>query len=270
MKNITRIILITGSIAVFCSDASFADIGRIETKRERMKRESRESPGKSAQDAYLKIHENFLRENYAEVDRLANDYLSGDPSKPNSEDVLYLQALSLLKLNRGDEARTKLNELESSFASSDRKASASASLADSYFYEGNQAQAFQAYQETLKKYPNSDQTAYVLYRLRDLSAKLGRPLSSVTQTTPGSASLLKQMSLEETPFFTVQVGSFSKVRNANALMNKLIRRSYSAFIDKEPQSGMYRVRVGHLPNKADADALETRLKTEGYPTKIYP
>ena len=278
------------------SSVSSADIGRTETKRDRIERERRESSGPSVSDAYLKIHENFLRENYLEVDRLADSYLSGGRGKPNSEDVLYLQALSLLKLHRGDEARTKLKELEINFESSDRKASASASIADSYFYEGNQGQAYQAYQETLRKYPNSDQTAYVLYRLRDLSVKLGKPqdsdyfkasvlkanpdsqqvkdsisrFSSVTQVPQTAAGPLKQMSLEEAPFFTVQVGSFSKVRNANALMNKLIIRSYSAFIDKDTPTGMYRVRVGHLPSKAEADVLEARLKSEGYPTKIYP
>ena len=77
-------------ISLVFSGVSFAEIGRIETKRERMAREARESPGKSISNAYLKIHENFLRENYSEVDRLADSYLADGSSKPNSEDVLYL------------------------------------------------------------------------------------------------------------------------------------------------------------------------------------
>lgn len=266
------------------------------TKRERMEKERRESLGRSTGDAYLKIHENFLREDYAEVDRLANGYLSGDSSKPNSEDVLYLQALSLLKLNRGDEARVKLRDLENSFVSTDRKASASASIADSYDYEGNLSMATQAYEETLRKYPNSDQTNYAQFKLKELYAKLGRPRdadrfrtrtpdrnpgnarvkdsvsrpSRVTQVVMSSTPSWKQLSLEETSLFTVQVGSFAKVRNADALMNKLIHRHYTAYIDKDASSGMYRVRVGRLSNKSEADSLEAKLKSEGYPTKIVP
>lgn len=246
---------------------SFADIQHMETKRERMLHEAKESPGRSSKDAYLKIHENFLRENYSEVDRLAASYLAGGLSEPNAEDVLYLQALSLLKLNRGDEARSKLRELEGSFTSTDRKASTSASIADSYFYEGNNAAARQAYQETLAKYPNSDQTSYISSRLKELSSKLGAyvppsvlpPVQSWKRTLPG-----------ETSYFTVQVGAFSKVRNANALMKKMIRRHYDAYVDRDAQTGIFRVRVGRLPNKTEASALEERLKGEGYPTQIYP
>ena len=229
-----------------------------------MDREAREGSGKAIQDAYLKIHENFLRENYADVDSLANSYLAGSRPKPNSEDVLYLHALSLLKLNRADEARSKLRQLENTFTSQDRKASASASIADSYYYEGNFLKGAEAYKETLKKYPQSDQTTYVLYRLRELSQKPVNPKFS----TP--ALPLRQVALEEAPFFSVQVGSFAKVRNANALMNKLIHRQYSAYIDRDPRSILYRVRVGRLASKSEAAALESRLKNEGYPTKITP
>jgi len=274
----------------------FALIGPTETKRERLERQSREAGGKLATDTYLKIHENFLKENYAEVDRLAKDYLSDGSGKPNADDVLYLQALSLLKLGRGDEARMKLRDLENSFASVDRKASASASIADSYFYEENSEQAYQAYQETLIKYPNSNQTTYVLYKLRDLSVKLGKPKNvdyfktqlldknpksaqiqdsvnryvTVIRSAPPPVQPLKQIAVEEIPFFAVQVGSFSKIRNANALINKLHRARYEVYVEKDPSSGMCRVRVGKFTSKADALTVESRLKQEGYPTKIYP
>ena len=232
---------------------------------------------KAANDAYLKIHDSFLNQNYTEVDQLANTYLAGGTGQSNAEDALYLQALSLLKLNRADEARVKLRELENSFTAIDRKASASASIADSYFYEGNYTQAYDAYQETLRKYPNSDQTNYALFKLEELSSRLGKPpLNESTyhlSTAPRAPFLTppqQQMSIEEIPFFTVQVGSFSKARNANVLVRKLSGRRYDAYIGRDPSSGMYRVRVGKFESKTDALAIESRLKKEGYPTKIYP
>jgi septal ring-binding cell division protein DamX len=202
----------------------------------------------SAQTAadYEKIHESFLREDYAAVDRLAGQYLSGGRRGANAEDVLYLQALALLKLNRADEARQKLRELENLFASSDRKASASASIGDSYYYAGDFGRASQAYEETLRKYPASDQAEYIQSQLGAIRAK-----------SPAS-------------FYTVQVGSFSNQKNARALAGKLSRLNYDAYVEKDENGRMYRVRVGHFTSKEEAFHLETRLKREGYPTKIYP
>ena len=243
-------------IGIFISNSSFAEIGPAATKKERLERESREFGRRVDNDAYLKIHESFLKENYAEVDRLSKDYLLSASNKPNTEDVLYLEALSLIKLNRGNEARIKFRELENSFTSSDRKASASASIADSYYYQGDLENAMTSYQETLKKYPSSDQTTYATYKFREISSKLGRPL--------------RQQALEEAPFFTIQVGSFSKIRNANLLIRKLSGLHYEAYSEKDSSSGMIRVRVGRYTSRLEASATESRLKKDGYPTKIYP
>lgn len=262
MKKHTLIIFALAAGLLF-SHRAFADIGRIETKRERLARQSKETGGKIATDAYLKIHENFLNENYAEVDRLSKEYLSGGHDKPNAEDVLYLEALSLLKLGRGSQARIKFGELENSFTPFNRKASASASVADSYFYEGNYEEAARAYQATLKKYPNSDQTTYASYKLHEISAKLGKPMDPVVTS-------LRQQSMEEAPLFTVQVGSFSKIRNANILIRKLSGHGYDAYVEKDASGGMFRVRVGRFKSKAEALQTESRLKQEGFPTKIYP
>ncbi len=275
MKKIKIGITVLLAILVV-SEVGFADIGRIETKRERLLRESRESGQKPLTNDYLKIHENFLRENYAEVDRLSNDYLSHGLDKPNSQDVLYLQALSLLKLGRGSQARASFRELENSFTDTDRKASASASIGDSYYYEGNFDQAAEAYRETLSKYPNSDQTTYITYKLKEMSSKSGSASGSLNNLSAPYRGItaqpepLKQNGIEEMPFYTVQVGSFSKSRNANALIHKLNNRHYDAFVEREPSNGLYRVRVGRFSSRADAAMIESRLKQEGYSTKIYP
>ena len=254
---------------VIVASASYADFGPAQTKRERERREARDSgvvreSKASINAAYEKIHECFLTENYSEVDRLSREYLAAGRNQPNTEDVLNLQALSLLKLNRVEEARQKLRELENSFIPLDRKASASASIGDSYFYEGNYLRAREGYEETLRKYPYSDQAAYLKSQLNEISMKSGK-LKGIAEK--GTSSFNQKNG--QAPF-TVQVGSFSKQKNAKALVNKLIFRNYDAYVEKDETSRMYRVRVGRLSSKEEAVVLEAKLKKEGYPTKIFP
>lgn len=230
-----KLVMVTAFIAVFVSAASvcFAN-----------------------DNLYEKIHESFLKDDYAAVDRLSRNYLSSGSAPSHREDVLYLQALSLLKLNRSFEARVKLKELENSFRVLEDKASASASVGDSYFYEGNKNAAFEAYRETLKKYPASEQTLY----LRDQLLKIN----------PRYLAPLKQMGVEVLAIHTVQVGSFAREQNARLLKEELVHRQFDAYIEKDSENRMYRVRVGKLDSQSEASQLASRLKKEGYPTKICP
>ncbi len=257
-RKILRILSLVFFLVWIAAPFAQAEIGRILTKRERMKNQGYVS-APSSDMLYQKIHESFLREDYSGVDRLAEDYLRDSRAESNREDVLYLQALSLFKLNRGSQAREKLASLENAYGTADHKASASASIGDSYFYEGDFPKAYESYQETLRKYPDSDQSAYLSQRLSEIDIKLQKP------TSP-----LRQMALEEHSFFTVQVGSFSKQKNAEALTNKLRYYQYDAYLDRDETGRMYRVRVGKLASKEEALTLESRLRKEGYPTKIYP
>lgn len=218
----------------------------------------------ASDDLYPKIHESFLREDYLAVDRLSRQYLGSNVVSFHREDVLYLQALSLLKLNRGFEGRTKLKELESAFRSAEDKASASASVGDSFFYEGNLKAALEAYRETLRKYPNSDQAGYLREKISEISSRVGS-VSSVSVAKP-----LGYTGREEKLYYSVQVGSFLREQNALALRDDLNRLGFDAFVIKEPYGRMYRVRVGKLSTRETALELETRLKKEGHPTKICP
>lgn len=204
-------------------------------------------------DAYEKIYESFLKEDYRAVNDLATRF-----SRKNSQEgreVLYLQALSLLKLGKADEARQKLKELENRSNDFNQKASAFTSIGDSYYYEGKSQNAYQIYKESLAKYPNSDQVDYLRQRLAEI---------------PQAPKPLKQMGVEEVHTLSVQVGSFTKPQNAEALASKLNSKNFDAYVYKIPQDRMYRVRVGHLRNRSEAENLEFRLKKEGYPTQICP
>jgi tetratricopeptide (TPR) repeat protein len=238
-------------VASFHWEAHAFVFGKAQTKRERA-------------DAlpYEKILESFLKEDYAGTTKLTAEYLSNPKNKSNLEDVLYLQSLSLLKLGRADEAREKLKDLEKQFQSSDAKASAAASVGDSYFYEGNLKEALQRYRETLSRYPQTDQTAYLHARVSEISGKLAKPpLLSLPPNPP---------LVEEKPFYTVQVGAFSRRRNAAAFLEKLLSRGYPAYLEDADEHHVYRVRIGKYPTKAEALAKAARLNDEGYPTKVIP
>jgi tetratricopeptide (TPR) repeat protein len=259
-------VLWAAAALLMLSSTAHAGIGRLETKRERLAREA-QNFGPSYTVAYEKIHESFLRDDYAGVVRLAHEYLSGSRNKPNRGDVRYLEALSLVKLGRGEEARAKLKELERDLDTAEDRAGAAISLADSHFHEGDLAAAASAYGDALRKYPQTEQKNYVTERLKELGDRQGRtlgPMVIVLDDEPKAAGPAAG------GLFTVQVGSFANERNARALVYKLNRRKFDAYLEMDEADRMYRVRVGKVPSRQDALLLESRLKKEGYPTKIYP
>jgi tetratricopeptide (TPR) repeat protein len=249
------LILIVLFLHGMCSAQAY--IGPAQTKRERMQNDSY---SQSADSLYAKMRESFVNEDYASADKLAVQYLSLNRGKTNTDDVLYLRALSLIKLGRMAEARDVLASLESSSSSLNGKASASASFADTFFYENQYASAYDAYERTMAKYPYSDQTVYLHSRLSELSARLGK-----TAVKP-----LGQIAVEEAGIFSVQVGSFSHESNAKALSEKLSRAGFDAFISTDAAHRLYRVRVGKASSHEDAVATQSKLKKAGYSTRIYP
>ncbi len=62
--------------------------------------------------------------------------------------------------------------------------------------------------------------------------------------------------------WAVQVGSFSSAENAEALVKKLKRAGFPAFVVKRAETGklLYRVRVGPLLDKDRAVALAEQIK----------
>ena len=230
---------------------------------------------KISPETYEHIHEFFLSEDYASALHLADQYLPSAPPGKKDE-ILYLQALSCLKLKRYEEARQKLRRLES--------ATAAVSLGDSYYFETADEAAFKEYKNALQKYPAAEEAPYLLYRLLELADKLGKKeeakpyrerLMKEFSETPQARQASETFSAAEIPstdqssLFSVQVGSFSKERNATALMRKLHYYKFDAYVH-EHEDKMYRVRVGKLSSRQEALELEKRLKKDGYPTKIIP
>lgn len=66
------------------------------------------------------------------------------------------------------------------------------------------------------------------------------------------------------PGYAVQVGSFTNSENAERLVSQLISQGFSAFWVVESVSGraIWRVRVGSVPDRDQAEALQARLRSE--------
>lgn len=66
--------------------------------------------------------------------------------------------------------------------------------------------------------------------------------------------------------WTVQVGSFSQADNAQSLQARLKAEGFEAFVSRVATDAgtMHRVRVGPVPERADAERLLTRLRAAGH------
>lgn len=243
--------------AVFASfffvTSAYADIGRIQTRRERMKKESAATP-----DADLQaIHERFLSGDYERAEILASRYAASHARSAETDQVRHIESLCQLENGRYAQARRGLAALEADSADPSVQSAAAVSLGDSFYLEKDFVSANAAYARAASKYPSAPESAYLAQRLRE----------TAPPAAASKAGVLKQLSVEEKPFFSVQVGSFSQEKNAEALVRKLIYHNHDAYLNAGAD-GFYRVRVGHFAVKSEAARLESRLKKEGYPTTI--
>ena len=258
-----RTTLALAFIFLSVAQISYADFGPMRTKREREPRSADPSPAFEKTATYEKIQGNFLKENYAAVEDLSDRYLRSSQTDPSVYDeVLYLKAFSLLKLDRGEEARVIWRSFEDKNSNAHERVfarSAAISIADSYYFEGRKDLAHQSYEAALSKFPDSEETDYARQRLVELRS-----------FAPAGFLPLRQMAMEEIPVYSVQVGSFSKQANAEELVKRLSRSEFDVRVDSNSSDPLYRVRVGKFTSRQEAEALQTRLKREGYPTKIVP
>jgi hypothetical protein len=242
----------------------------MQTKKERNRDQSSSGTRDAAKAPKDKTMEAFFREDYALVDKLTKPLLKRTHSHPEVDEMVYIRALSLMKLGRMDEARLLLIELEDHGLTPDMKARAAYSLGDSYYFTDGD---IKAYQNALSAYPLFEEADSVRIRIREKQA-VHAPEPIQRRATgnyyASSPKVLRQMGVSEIPLYSVQVGSFSKEKNAKQLLSKLMRARYDARVLKDDIKEIYRVRVGSYVSRHDVLILERKLKKEGYPTKIVP
>jgi hypothetical protein len=190
----------------------------------------------------------------------------------------YLLGLNYLKINDTENAREKLKILMDSYRSSPYYESAKLSYADTYFIDQDYQAAQKLYEGIIKDSGKLAGSAYL--RLLQCGLKTGdwekaKGYADILQKDyPLSldAQLAKELMEKSEFFFTVQVGSFANIHNAKGLAGKLRNSGFDAYIDelKSGSGAFYRVRVGKLSSRQEAENLKNTLDVHGYPTKIFP
>ena len=139
--------------------------------------------------------------------------------------------------------------------------------------------------ELINSHPQTKLKAELYYRLSQVAYKKGDAqqgkeyFDKLKDAYPLNieSSPNKDLYLFSSPsaglYYSIQVGAFSNITNANNLTNNLVQKGYPAYyIDEVNSQGKisYRVRVGKFKLRDEALNLEKKLSHEGYPTKICP
>lgn len=198
----------------------------------------------------------------------------------NLDYAYYLLGLNYLKLNNTDKAREKLSYLLDKFKTGKFIDAARLTYADSFFMDQDYAKAKDGYEELLKN--RSSLGSILYYRLGQCALKTGNwqeaknYFNTLKSSYPLSLEAIQSSGLIQAQvddlFFTVQVGCFANINNAQKLVEKLKSKDFPVYIDEigAPDGRLYRVRVGKLKSRQEADGLKDILDKAGYPTRVFP
>jgi cell division septation protein DedD len=95
---------------------------------------------------------------------------------------------------------------------------------------------------------------------QNTSANASNPTSGAPQSAPTPASATDQ----STAGYFVQVAAVSKQEDAEALVESLKGRQYSALIANSPSDKLFHVQVGPFTDIKDAEATRSKLVSDGY------
>jgi tetratricopeptide (TPR) repeat protein len=205
------------------------------------------------------------------------------------DELYYYLGLSYLKDNNHVRASDMFDRVLGEFKKSRFSEQAKLALGDTCFMQGDFAKAERLYNELLNSADTKLKPA-VLYRLNQAALKQGDSANSkeylekLKQDYPFSleAKLNKEAnvatddkpseSILSGPIYSVQVGFFSSKENALNFTDELTQKNFPAYAEKDIVGGKesYRVKVGKLKTRQEAQDLEKKLSQAGYPTKVCP
>ncbi|MCX5701708.1 MAG: tetratricopeptide repeat protein [Candidatus Omnitrophica bacterium] len=227
-----------------------------------------------------KVKINFLEGDYQSAILEGEKILANNDSLPESDELYYVLGLCYLKDGNYLRASDIFEIIIKEFDDSAFKEEAKLGLGDTYFLRGYYDEAQIYYKELLDSNPKTKLKPAIYYRISQALLKEGdterakKYLDGLKKDFPANleARINNDLYSLTDIFYTVQVGSFTKPINAKNFCNKLINEGYDAYIE---ESGMnekkiYRVRVGKLKLRKEAEQLKNKLSSKGYPTKIFP
>ena len=213
----------------------------------------------------LSLSAGFFNAAYAlNVDKVKLYFLSGDyrsainegerliAKDEYSSELYYFMGVSYLKEGDYQKSADNFKIAINNFKGSKFKEESRIGLADTYLLRGDFTNAKTLYQELINQDPKTKFKEQILSRLSDIDSGKN---SSLHYDPKGS-------------YYSVQVGSFSNIDNAKKLTQKLISSGYPAYM--EGSRPAYRVKVGKLKTRIQAEELSKKLSGQDYPTKICP
>lgn len=116
---------------------------------------------------------------------------------------------------------------------------------------------------------SDEMTFYKAVEQNDAKPQLEQPAASapasVAETTPAPTKpeeIQKPASLGSG--YMVQIAAVSKQEDADALVNALRKKQYPVFASTLPTDKLFHVQVGPFSDIKDADAMKSRLMSDGY------
>lgn len=222
----------------------------------------------------------YLRGKYQKAIETLEGILALDVDRPSLAKVYYLLGLSYLKDGNYIRADDCFDIIVKEYQRSNFRQPALIKLIDIDLIKGNFQQVLDRCEKFLARYPKYQRLSSVLFRQYLAKLKLGNwlqarvILAKMNKSSPHSPemkTILEANLLVD--YFSVQVGSFKKRRNAQKLMRTLKYEGFDSFvIESKADDGqaLFRVRVGRLKIRDQAKQLEKQLIQQGYATKIYP
>jgi len=99
---------------------------------------------------------------------------------------------------------------------------------------------------------------------QNTAANASNTASGGPQSAPTPASATDQAAAQPTAGYFVQVAAVSKQEDAEALVESLKGRQYSALIANSPSDKLFHVQVGPFTDIKDAEATRSKLVSDGY------
>jgi DedD protein len=116
--------------------------------------------------------------------------------------------------------------------------------------------------------PSSDMSFYKSVEQKSPDAQLATPEAATPNPNPKAAEAKAPADPMTPPAlsgYLVQVAAVTKPEDAEALVNALKKKQYPAFaVNNTPSDKLYRVQVGPYPDIKDAEAIRSRLVSDGY------
>lgn len=221
-----------------------------------------------------------LRQDYVQVEKLANALLGRKPPRSVLRKAQYYLGLSQLEQGRYDEAAASFKKISKNGGDASLREKACLGIFDAYYLKEDYDEAAQVIESLLKQNPLPEAMSLVYLKWAKVNLKLARwgeahdYLQKIVSSFPNSLEVpAARQLLAEKQYFAVQVGSFSDRALAEQLAGELKQKQEYAYLVEtaDPQGRkFYRVRVGQLALLKEAKKLELKLSQAGYPTQIYP